>query len=74
VEQVYHPDPINRGKYPALTQATPDTSQGVCNSKFVVAINHDASAAVFSQADVGVVDDWKVVLEAMVTNIHADCQ
>ncbi|HHG8818488.1 TPA: hypothetical protein ACPYVC_004358, partial [Escherichia coli] len=24
--------------------------------------------------DVGVVDDWKVVLEAMVTNIHADCQ
>ena len=47
---------------------------GVCNSKFVVAINHDASAAVFSQADVGVVDDWKVVLEAMVTNIHADCQ
>ncbi|MHA6383914.1 FAD-binding protein, partial [Escherichia coli] len=27
---------------------------GVRNSKFVVAINHDASAAVFSQADVGV--------------------
>ncbi|MCV5409496.1 hypothetical protein OFN21_26800, partial [Escherichia coli] len=26
------------------------------------------------QADVGVVDDWKVVLEALVTNIHADCQ
>ncbi|HGF0989995.1 TPA: hypothetical protein ACF8O1_004474, partial [Escherichia coli] len=24
--------------------------------------------------DVGVVDDWKVVLEALVTNIHADCQ
>lgn len=47
---------------------------GVRNSKFVVAINHDASAAVFSQADVGVVDDWKVVLEALVTNIHADCQ
>lgn len=44
------------------------------DSKFVVAINHDASAAVFSQADVGVVDDWKVVLEALVTNIHADCQ
>ncbi len=43
---------------------------GVRNSKFVVAINHDASAAVFSQADVGVVDDWKVVLEALVTNIH----
>ncbi|WP_252859599.1 hypothetical protein, partial [Shigella sonnei] len=21
-----------------------------------------------------VVDDWKVVLEALVTNIHADCQ
>ncbi len=40
---------------------------GVRNSKFVVAINHDASAAVFSQADVGVVDDWKVVLEALVT-------
>ena len=47
---------------------------GVRNSKFVVAINHDASAAVFSQADVGVVDDWKAVLEALVTNIHADCQ
>ncbi|HAN6671371.1 TPA: electron transfer flavoprotein subunit alpha/FixB family protein, partial [Escherichia coli] len=47
---------------------------GVRNSKFVVAINHDASAAVFSQVDVGVVDDWKVVLEALVTNIHADCQ
>ncbi|PZT65151.1 electron transfer flavoprotein subunit alpha/FixB family protein, partial [Escherichia coli] len=47
---------------------------GVRNSKFVVAINHDASAAVFSQADVGVVDDWKVVLEALVTNIDAECQ
>lgn len=47
---------------------------GVRNSKFVVAINHDASAAVFSQADVGVVDDWKAVLEALVTTIHADCQ
>ncbi|HFH2629201.1 TPA: FAD-binding protein [Escherichia coli] len=47
---------------------------GVRNRKFVVAINHDASAAVFSQADVGVVDDWKVVSEALVTNIHADCQ
>ncbi|MHA6433196.1 electron transfer flavoprotein, partial [Escherichia coli] len=31
-------------------------------------------AAVFSQADVGVVDDWKAVLEALVTTIHADCQ
>ncbi len=38
---------------------------GIRNSKFVVAINHDASAAVYSQADVGVVDDWKVVLEAL---------
>lgn len=47
---------------------------GVRNSQFVVAVNHDASAAVFSQADVGVVDDWKAVLEALVTNIHADCQ
>ncbi len=47
---------------------------GVRNSKFVVAINHDASAAVLSQADVGVVDDWKAVLEALVTTIHADCQ
>lgn len=47
---------------------------GVRNSKFVVAINHDASAAVFSQADVGVVDDWKVMLEALVTNIDAECQ
>lgn len=46
---------------------------GVRNSQFVVVINHDASAAVFSQADVGVVDDWKTVLEALVTNIHADC-
>lgn len=47
---------------------------GVRNSKFVVAINHDVSAAVFSQADVGVVDDWKAVLEALVANIHSDCQ
>lgn len=47
---------------------------GVRNSQFVVAVNHDASAAVFSQADVGVVDDWKAVLEALVTNIRAECQ
>ena len=32
VEQVYSPDPINHGKYPALTQATPDTSQGVAKA------------------------------------------
>lgn len=32
MEQVYSPDPINHGKYPALTQATPDTSQGVAKA------------------------------------------
>ncbi|MDM2934237.1 electron transfer flavoprotein subunit alpha/FixB family protein [Citrobacter sp. Cu233] len=38
---------------------------GVRQSRFVVAINNDASAPVFSQADVGIVDDWLPVLEAL---------
>ncbi|POT56461.1 electron transfer flavoprotein [Citrobacter amalonaticus] len=38
---------------------------GVRQSRFVVAINSDASAPVFSQADVGIVDDWLPVLEAL---------
>ncbi|AKE59779.1 electron transfer flavoprotein subunit alpha/FixB family protein [Citrobacter farmeri] len=38
---------------------------GVRQSRFVVAINNDARAPVFSQADVGIVDDWLPVLEAL---------
>lgn len=38
---------------------------GVRHSKFIVAINNDASAQVFAQADVGIVDDWLPVLEAL---------
>lgn len=38
---------------------------GVRDSRFIVAINHDAGAPVFSQADVGIVDDWLPVLEAL---------
>jgi electron transfer flavoprotein alpha subunit len=38
---------------------------GVRQSRFVVAINSDARAPVFSQADVGIVDDWLPVLEAL---------
>lgn len=41
---------------------------GIRNSRFIVAINHDASAPVFSQADVGIADDWLAVLDAL-----ADC-
>lgn len=38
---------------------------GVRHSEFVVAINSDPNAPVFFQADVGVVDDWLSVLEAL---------
>lgn len=38
---------------------------GVRDSRFIVAINHDANAPVFTQADVGIVDDWLPVLEAL---------
>jgi electron transfer flavoprotein alpha subunit len=38
---------------------------GVRASRFIVAINSDASAPVFDQADVGIVDDWLPVLEAL---------
>lgn len=38
---------------------------GVRHSRFVVAINSDAGAPVFSQADVGIVDDWLPVLVAL---------
>lgn len=43
---------------------------GVCDSRFIVAINHDAGAPVFSQADVGIVDDWLPVLEALAASAH----
>ncbi|TDQ21477.1 electron transfer flavoprotein alpha subunit apoprotein [Raoultella sp. BIGb0149] len=43
---------------------------GVRDSRFIVAINHDASAPVFSQADVGIVDDWLPVLEALAASAH----
>lgn len=38
---------------------------GVRDSRFIVAVNRDASAPVFTQADVGIVDDWPAVLEAL---------
>jgi electron transfer flavoprotein alpha subunit len=38
---------------------------GIKASRFIVAINHDASAPVFTQADVGIVDDWLPVLDAL---------
>lgn len=38
---------------------------GVRDSQFIVAINHDANAPVFTQADVGIVEDWLPVLEAL---------
>ncbi|MBX4755141.1 electron transfer flavoprotein subunit alpha/FixB family protein [Klebsiella sp. CVUAS 8534.2] len=38
---------------------------GIRDSRFIVAINCDASAPVFTQADVGIVDDWRPVLEAL---------
>lgn len=38
---------------------------GIRESRFVVAINNDGSAPVFDQADVGIVDDWLPVLEAL---------
>lgn len=44
------------------------------SSKLVAAINHDANIVASSQADTGVVDDWKTMLEVLVTSIHADCQ
>ncbi|MDG1645062.1 electron transfer flavoprotein subunit alpha/FixB family protein [Klebsiella huaxiensis] len=39
---------------------------GVRDSRFIVAINRDPSAPVFTQADVGIVDDWLPVLDALV--------
>lgn len=41
---------------------------GVRQSRFIVAINNDPGAPVFSQADVGIVDDWLPVLEALVAS------
>lgn len=38
---------------------------GVRDSRFIVAVNRDPSAPVFTQADVGIVDDWLPVLEAL---------
>lgn len=38
---------------------------GIRQSQFVVAINCDPDAPVFSQADVGIVDDWPEVLEEL---------
>ncbi|CAM6639913.1 electron transfer flavoprotein subunit alpha/FixB family protein [Klebsiella michiganensis] len=44
---------------------------GVKDCQFIVAINHDASAPVFSQADVGIVDDWQPVLDALANCVEA---
>lgn len=38
---------------------------GVKDSRFIVVINHDPNAPIFTQADVGIVDDWPTVLEAL---------
>lgn len=43
---------------------------GVRQSRFIVAINSDASAPVFSQADVGIVDDWLPVLEVLAASVE----
>lgn len=44
---------------------------GVRDSRFIVAVNRDASAPVFTQADVGIVDDWPAVLEALTACVDA---
>ncbi|WP_140919070.1 electron transfer flavoprotein subunit alpha/FixB family protein [Limnobaculum xujianqingii] len=45
-------------------------SVGIRHSKFIVAINTDPDAAIFSQADVGIVDDMNTVLEALVACVQ----
>ncbi|MBK5071863.1 electron transfer flavoprotein subunit alpha/FixB family protein [Budviciaceae bacterium CWB-B4] len=45
-------------------------SVGIRHSKFIVAINTDPDAAIFSQADVGIVDDMNAVLEALVACVQ----
>lgn len=45
---------------------------GIRHSQFIVAINTDPQAAIFSQADVGIVDDMNEVLNELVKCIRAD--
>lgn len=45
-------------------------SVGIRHSKLIVAINTDPDAAIFSQADVGIIDDMNAVLEALVACVQ----
>ncbi|MGK0703088.1 FAD-binding protein [Yokenella regensburgei] len=47
-------------------------SAGVRHSQFIVAINQDPQAAIFTIADVGIVDDWPSVLTALVECAKVD--
>jgi electron transfer flavoprotein alpha subunit len=49
----------------AGASGAPAFSAGLRQSQFIVAINHDAQAPIFSAADVGIVDDWPSVLAAL---------
>jgi electron transfer flavoprotein alpha subunit len=42
---------------------------GCSRSKIIIAINKDAAAAIFKQAQYGVVGDWKVVLPAFINKL-----
>lgn len=50
----------------AGVSGAPAFSVGIRHARFIVAINSDPQAAIFSQADVGIVDDMLPVLEALV--------
>jgi electron transfer flavoprotein alpha subunit len=43
---------------------------GVRGAGFVLAINHDPSALVFDNADVGIVADWREALPLLVAGIE----
>jgi electron transfer flavoprotein alpha subunit len=42
---------------------------GCSRSKKIVAINKDPAAAIFKQAQFGVVGDWKVILPAFINKL-----
>ncbi|MFW0766804.1 FAD-binding protein [Trabulsiella odontotermitis] len=49
----------------AGASGAPAFSAGIRQSQFIVAINRDAQAPIFSTADVGIVDDWPSLLTAL---------
>ena len=49
----------------AGASGAPAFSAGIRQSEFIVAINRDAQAPIFSTADVGIVDDWPSLLAAL---------